>query len=289
MTTIHPLPKEARMRTRFMLAAAAATTLLALPAAAQAHVTVNPRSVPADSYQVLSVRVPNEDDRAATTKVRVSFPAGFQSVSYEPQAGWRAQVVRRKLDRPLQTDDGPVTSEVGSITWTGSRKGLGRIAPGQFREFRISVKLPGNAGDVLAFPALQTYSNGTVVRWTGTADADKPAPTLRLTAAESAHGSSTRAQARAAHSGVVSRTPAAGRTTSNVKRVAVTFAQRLTTGKIDIYRGSTRVTPASSGPRGATIAANFSRKLTAGSYTARWRAVASDGHVQTGSWSFKAR
>jgi methionine-rich copper-binding protein CopC len=98
-----------------------------------------------------------------------------------------------------------------------------------------------------------------------------------------------RPQAGAAHTGVVSRTPAAGRTASNVKRVAVTFSQRLSTGTIDVYRGSTRLKPASSGPRGATVAASFSRKLAAGSYTARWRAVSSDGHVQTGSWGFKVR
>lgn len=277
------------MRHRITLAAAAATTVLALPTAAQAHVTVNPKSVPADSYQVLSVRVPNEDDKASTTKVRLTFPAGFAFVSYEPQAGWSAKVARRRLARPVQTADGPVTSEVGSITWSGTKRGLGRIAPGQFREFRISVKVPGKAGDVLAFPALQTYSNGTVVRWTGAADADKPAPTVRLTAAESAHGSSTRAGARAAHAGVKRRTPASGATVSDVTSVSITFAEKLVTGKLDVYRGSTRVTPKSSGPSGATVKATFARRLAAGGYTARWRAVAPDGHVQTGSWGFKVR
>ncbi|MDO8213747.1 DUF1775 domain-containing protein [Conexibacter sp. CPCC 206217] len=280
------------MRYRITLAAAAATTVLALPAAAQAHVTINPKAVPADSYQVLSVRVPNEDDSAATTKLRLTFPPGFQSASYEAQAGWSARVARRRLARPLQTEDGPVTSEVGSITWTGSKRGLGRIAPGQFRDFRISLKLPARAGAVLTFPALQTYSNGTVVRWTGAPDADKPAPTVRLTAAESAHGASTRPAgppARAAHAAIVRRTPAPNSTARGVKRVAITFAERLVTGKLDVYRGSTRVSPKSSGPSGATVAATFARKLAAGSYTVRWRAVAPDGHVQTGSWSFKAQ
>lgn len=277
-------------RTITLAALAAGTALLSLPVAAQAHVTVNPRALPAQSYQVLSVRVPNEDDRASTTKVRLSFPAGFQSVSYEAQAGWKAKVVRRRLARPLQTEDGPVTSEVAAIAWSGSKRGLGRIAPGQFREFRISVKLPGKAGDVLAFPALQTYSNGTVVRWTGAADSEKPAPTLRLTAAESAHGARAgRPPARAAHAAIVSRTPASGARARNVKRVAITFSQKLVTGKIDVYRGGTRVAPAASGPSGATVSARFGRKLATGSYTAKWRAVAPDGHVQTGSWRFRVR
>jgi uncharacterized protein YcnI len=287
------------MRTRITFAATAATTVLALPAAAQAHVTVNPRSVPAGTYQVLSVRVPNEEDAAATTKVRLIFPPGFDAVSYEAQAGWRARVVRRRLARPVQTENGPVTSEVGSIAWTGSKRGLGRIAPGQFRDFRISVKIPGKAGDVLTFRALQTYSNGQVVRWTGAPGADKPAPTVTVTAAEDAHGASARgagahsagrgAQARAAHAPIVRRTPASGSTARGVKRVAIVFGQRLVTGKIDVYRGATRVTPSRSGPSGAVVAASFSHALAAGGYTARWRAVAEDGHVQTGSWSFKVR
>ncbi|ADB54174.1 DUF1775 domain-containing protein [Conexibacter woesei] len=277
------------MRTRTLLAASAATAALALPSAAQAHVTLNPKSIPADSYQVLSVRVPNEDDKAATTKVQLQFPAGFASASYEAQAGWKAKLVTRRLARPLQTAYGPVDREVASITWTGTRRGLGRIAPGQFRDFRISVKVPGRAGDTLTFGALQTYSNGTVVRWTGRPDADKPAPTVRLTAAERAHGASTRPQAQTAHAGIASRTPAPGTTARNVKRVAITFSQRLVTGKLDVYRGSTRVAPARSGPAGASVTASFARQLAAGGYTARWRAVVSDGHVQTGSWSFRVK
>lgn len=275
------------MRTRTLLSTAAAATVLALPSAAQAHVTVNPAAVPAGSYQVLSVRVPNEDDRAATTKVRLQFPAGFASVSYEAQAGWKAKVVKRKLARPLQTANGPVAQEVAAITWTGSRRGLGRIAPGQFRDFRISVKVPGKAGDTLTFKALQTYSDGTVVRWTGAPTADKPAPAVAVTAPAAAHHSGARAQA--AHAGVVRRTPAPGRTHRNVRTVSATFSQQLVTGKIDVYRGGTRVAPARSGPRGSSVTASFSRALARGAYTVKWRAVASDGHVQTGSWSFRVR
>jgi len=273
-----------RIRT---IAATAVAAALALPAAAQAHVTLNPGSVPAGSYQVLSVRVPNEDDKAATTKVTLQFPAGFPSASYEAQAGWKAKVTTRRLTRPLQTANGPVTREVAAITWTGSRRGLGRIAPGQFRDFRISVKVPGKAGDTLTFKALQTYSDGSVVRWTGGPSADKPAPTVALTAAASAHGHG--AKAKAAHAGVVRRTPAAGATARNVRSVAVTFSQRLVTGKLDVYRGGKRVAPRSSGPSGSSVKAVFARRLAAGRYTVRWRAVASDGHLQTGSWSFRAR
>jgi hypothetical protein len=44
------------------------------------------------------------------------------------------------------------------------------IAPGQFRDFGLSVGVPeGNAGDALTFKALQTYAGGEVVRWIGLA------------------------------------------------------------------------------------------------------------------------
>lgn len=92
-----------------------------------------------------------------------------------------------------------------------------------------------------------------------------------------------------AHSGVVSRTPAPGSTNTTVKRVSLVFSDRLVTGKLDVYRGSKKLTPARSGPDGARVTASFTRKLASGSYTVRWRAVASDGHTQTGSWSFRVR
>jgi methionine-rich copper-binding protein CopC len=95
--------------------------------------------------------------------------------------------------------------------------------------------------------------------------------------------------AQAAHTTIVRRTPASGATARNVKTVSITFSQRLTTGKIEVWRGKTKLSPRRSGPNGATVKATFARKLAAGSYTVRWRAVASDGHLQTGSWSFRAR
>lgn len=95
--------------------------------------------------------------------------------------------------------------------------------------------------------------------------------------------------ARAAHTGVVARTPAPGARVRDVKRVAITFSQRLVTGKLDVHRGGRRVAPAATGPSGSTVAARFSRRLAAGTYTVTWRAVAADGHAQTGSWRFRVR
>jgi uncharacterized protein YcnI len=164
------------------IGAAVAAGALVLPAAAGAHVTVQPQQVPAGASTVLAVRVPNERDDASTVKVDVRLPPGFVSASWEAVPGWSVRAVKQKLSKPIQTDDGPIDEQIGEIVWTASSKKAG-IQPGEFRDFPLSVTMPGKAGQTLTFKALQTYSNGEVVRWIGAPDADEPAPTVQLTAA----------------------------------------------------------------------------------------------------------
>jgi uncharacterized protein YcnI len=166
------------------VAAVVAVVALALPAAASAHVTIQPNTAPAGGFTRVDVRVPNERDDAGTTQVRVQLPPGFTSASYEPRPGWKVTVKKVKLDQPIKTEDGfEIDEGIGEITWTGDGK-QGVIAPGQFVDFGLSLKMPdGNAGDKLTFKALQTYDDGDVVRWIGPEDADEPAPTVTLTAA----------------------------------------------------------------------------------------------------------
>ncbi|HWV84925.1 MAG TPA: YcnI family protein [Capillimicrobium sp.] len=166
---------------------------LAAPAVAGAHVTVQPAQVPAGGHAVLDVRVPNERDDAATVKVQVQVPPGVTSVSYEPEPGWRTEVEFAKLDTPIETPDGPIIEAVSTVTWTGSGRGDGRIDPGQFRDFRISMAVPGEPGDVLTFKALQTYDSGEVVRWIGGPGSDEPAATVDVVAGPGvdAHGAAT--------------------------------------------------------------------------------------------------
>jgi uncharacterized protein len=150
-------------------------------------VTLQPNTAAAGAFTVENVRVPNEQDNAVTTKVDVQMPHGFVSASYQAAPGWTVKVTKTKLAKPVQTDDGPITEEVSRITWTADNKAAG-IAPGQFRDFPLSVQIPGQAGDKLTFKALQTYSNGDVVRWIGAPDADQPAPQITVTAAAAEAG-----------------------------------------------------------------------------------------------------
>jgi uncharacterized protein YcnI len=165
-------------RTTAALAVAAA---LAVPAAAQAHVTLQPGSAPAGGFVRLDVRVPNERSGVDTTKVDLQLPGGFAEASYEPVPGWKVKVTKAKLATPVKTDDGEVTEEVARITWSG-----GRIPPGAFQDFGLSVQVPGKAGDALTFKALQTYGDGQVVRWIGPAGSDAPAPVVHVVGAAGA-------------------------------------------------------------------------------------------------------
>jgi uncharacterized protein YcnI len=166
---------------------AVSAAALAAPATAEAHVTVQPEQLPAGGFARLDVRVPNERDGAATDKLELRMPDGFLFVSHEPVAGWRVDVRNERLDQPVEAFGEEITEQVATITWTATDPSAA-IGPGQFRDFGLSVGMPEGAaeGETLAFPALQTYDSGEVVRWIGPPDSEEPAATVTLTASEEA-------------------------------------------------------------------------------------------------------
>jgi uncharacterized protein len=159
-----------QMQARKLVPAALLALALLAPAAAQAHVTLQPNEAPEGAYTVLDVRVPNESDSENTTKVAVQFPEGFGDVSYQAVPGWKVEVVHEKLKEPIQTDDGPVTEGVKEVIFSG-----GKLPPGQFQDFPLSLQIPGKAGEELTFKAVQTYEK-EVVRWIGAPETEHPAP-----------------------------------------------------------------------------------------------------------------
>jgi uncharacterized protein YcnI len=154
------------------LITAAVLGALALAPVASAHVTVHPNVVPAGGFTTLVIRVPNEEPKASTTGLDVQFPPGFLDVSYQPLAGWTATIKTRKLAEPQTTEEGEtVTEEVDQVSWSG-----GKIGPGQYLDFPVSVAIPDKAGTKLTFKALQRYDNGETVRWIGAPGTEEPAP-----------------------------------------------------------------------------------------------------------------
>jgi uncharacterized protein YcnI len=182
-------------RRRLTLAGAVALPLLALGVVAagpaSAHVVVTSPDAAPGGYGTLVFRVPTETESAKTVKVSVTLPADapFGDVSVRVHSGWTVATTDRKLAKPVTTDDGfTLDKAVSTVTWTATNGG---VPTGQFDEFALSVgPFPEKAGQKLTFPTVQTYSDGSVVRWdqrqqAGKAEPEHPAPTLTLAAAGS--------------------------------------------------------------------------------------------------------
>jgi periplasmic copper chaperone A len=159
----------------------AAGALLA-PAAAQAHISLHPNTIPAGAFATVDVRVPGEQEGAHVTKVDVLLPAGFVGVDYENVAGWSAKLIESKLVTPITEDGETIDTEVSQIVWTWNGP-LGKVDNGQFINFPLSVAIPGKAaGKALEFRTVQTYSNGQVVRWIEPQlTAEHPSPRINVT------------------------------------------------------------------------------------------------------------
>lgn len=191
-----------RLRTIALTAALACAGMLVFAGPAAAHVTVHSTDAVQGGYAVLTFRVPTESATASTTKLQVRLPtdAPITSVLVQPHAGWTFATTNTKLDKPITTSHGDrITEVVSEITWTAQSR-ASAIKPGEFDEFDVSM---GPLPDVaqLRFPAIQTYSDGSVVRWIETAapgsdsEPAHPAPTLSLAADSPSSATTDPAQA----------------------------------------------------------------------------------------------
>jgi uncharacterized protein YcnI len=154
------------------IVAAAALFIFVLDAPAYAHVTISPATLPAGEIGELTFRSPNEGTSAITQFV-VQMPPDdpLAVVEVRPTAGWHATLTMRTLATPLQTPHGPVKRVVDTIAWVG-----GSTATGAAQTFTIRAgPLPRGVSE-LAFKALQTYADGSVVRWIQLRDPGDPAP-----------------------------------------------------------------------------------------------------------------
>jgi len=176
-----------------IVAGGAVAGVLALAGTAFAHVTVTPTSAPQGSTAELTFKVPNEESSAATVELQLQVPTAHPIAQFlvKPVPGWTATVQTVTLAKPIVTDDGSFSTAVSEVTWTG-----GKILPGQYQDFSVSADpLPTGVGQ-LVFKAVQTYSNGDVVRWIdlpqpGQPEPEHPAPVLTLTAAGAGDGAAS--------------------------------------------------------------------------------------------------
>ena len=130
------------------------------PAAAQAHIQVTPSVVAPGDAAKFTVLVPGERD-SETVKVELRMPGGLLPFSYADPAGWKRSLVK--------AGDGSVER----VVWTGSAPSDG------FTEFAFLAGTPDKPGE-LRFKALQTYADGTVVRWIGASGSENPAAVVKV-------------------------------------------------------------------------------------------------------------
>ncbi|TDW91173.1 YcnI family protein [Kribbella sp. VKM Ac-2566] len=179
------MPKRFALRAGAIVAASA-LVVIGAASSASAHVTVSSPDAKPGGYAKLVFRVPTESDNTSTTKLVVSLPKDhpFAHVGAQVKDGWKVEKKEEKLPAAVKVGDVTLTKAITTVTWTATAVG---IPPNDFDEFSLSVgKLPEGV-DALSFPADQTYSDGEVVKWADVAkdgaEAEHPAPTLKLAAA----------------------------------------------------------------------------------------------------------
>jgi uncharacterized protein YcnI len=142
----------------------AALALLA-PAAASAHARVSPAVSVKGELQLYSLAVPTEKENATTSKVVMTVPSEFGIDSFvPPPPGWTQRV--------SQTGSGE-EAVVTQVTWTGGKTPTGQDSLFQFLAQPASAK-------TYTFLVQQTYSDGSIVNWSGSESSDAPAPTIEV-------------------------------------------------------------------------------------------------------------
>jgi uncharacterized protein YcnI len=141
--------------------------LLLLPAIAAAHARVSPAVSVAGELQLYSLAVPTEKSAVTTSRVVLTLPKNFSIDSFVPNPGWR---------RVLQQSGSGDSAVVQKVTWTG-----GHIPSGEDSLFQFLAQ-PATGGRY-TFTVQQTYSDGSIVNWTGSEASAAPAPTIQVVSA----------------------------------------------------------------------------------------------------------
>lgn len=138
--------------------------LLACAASASAHARVSPAVSPAGELQLYSLAVPTEKSGASTTKIVLTVPKNFSIDSFVPNPGWH---------RILQQTSAGENEVVQKVTWTG-----GHVPTGEDSMFQFLAQL--GAPGTYTFAVQQTYSDGSIVNWSGAESSADPAPTIEV-------------------------------------------------------------------------------------------------------------
>ncbi|SBT38082.1 DUF1775 domain-containing protein [Micromonospora auratinigra] len=185
------LTRRGRWCAGLLLAAALGTAgWPGVASAAEVTVSTSPAEVRQGDAIELAVLLPEERAGTRTTRIELRMPADAPIGEVYPLSvpGWAPRITTRTLDRPVAGIHSPELDQVTeAVTWIRM--------PGASGPARLSLGMgPMPATDRLTFQVLQTYADGTVVRWADPAGGAHPAPTVALlpalpgTGAHGGHG-----------------------------------------------------------------------------------------------------
>src|SRR5205085_5919246 len=154
--------RDERRDVKLKLTVLAVCALGALAPNAWAHARVSPSVVQAKNGEVFALAVPTENENAFTTKVELTPPSGFPIDSFAPSPGWK---------RAVQQKGSGDNAVVERVTWSG-----GHVPTGEDALFQFVAQ--ADSSKTYTFKVRQTYSDGSVVDWSGPESSDTPAPTV---------------------------------------------------------------------------------------------------------------
>ncbi|MEV4121361.1 DUF1775 domain-containing protein [Micromonospora sp. NPDC049645] len=193
-----------RRRIGAATAVTAAGLLLWPGAAYAADVTTTPTEARQGDAVRLEFSVPEERTGTKTTRIEVRLPTDAPIAEVYPMSvdGWAPRISSRDLDKPVA---GIHSSGVSTVTTAVTWVRVGESGPGPARLALSMGPMP--QAERLTFEVVQTYADGTVIRW---ADATGPhrAPTLTLLPA--APGAAGPATHGGGHGAPAAGAPAAG-------------------------------------------------------------------------------
>jgi uncharacterized protein YcnI len=161
--------------TRITAFAVAALAPLVVAASAAAHAHVSPPVALAKAGQVFTLAVPTEKDGATTTSVELTPPQGFSIDSFVAAPGWKRAV--------QQTGSGE-NATITKVTWSG-----GAVPTGEATSFGF-LATAATSGSY-TFGVRQTYSDGSVVNWSGPESSDTPSASIEAVSSIGGGGTST--------------------------------------------------------------------------------------------------
>jgi uncharacterized protein YcnI len=147
---------------RFGVFVAALCGALVLASSAFAHAELSPAVALAKHLQLFTLAVPTEKENASTTKVEFTPASGFGIDSFVPSPGWT---------RNVKSTGSGESATVQQVTWSGGKVPSEEDAVFQFLAAPAGAK-------TYSFKVRQTYSDGSVVDWTGPESSDTPAPQI---------------------------------------------------------------------------------------------------------------